>query len=202
MQNQHESEQISLDESIGDANNANGDIGEAMRSAAQSIEPNKTKYGKVRGVAGTGSPQRRVTAKMRNFASLVAQGKSPREAYRIAYDAGDKREHLVVSSASRLMRDARIQHLTGEVWHQVKENIVTDNIAARRYIMEQLKSHADNAKQDSAKLKALELMGRAIGMFTDKVEQKVEQISTERLKEELENNLRLLDNVVPLKKEA
>ena len=92
--------------------------------------------------------------------------------------------------------------LTAEVWEHVKENIIDDNIAARRYIMEQLKGHADNAKQDSAKLKALELMGRAIGMFTDKVEQKVEEISTDQLKKELETSLSLLDNVVPIHKDV
>ena len=183
-----------------DANNAEQAIGEAMQAAALETPPARTKMKRIRGVPVTGP--KRVTTKMRNFASLVAAGKSPREAYRIAYDAEGKREHLVVSSASRLMRDARIQALTAEVWEHVKENIIDDNIAARRYIMEQLKSHADNAKQDSAKLKALELMGRAIGMFTDKVEQKVEEISTDQLKKELETSLSPLDNVVPIHKDV
>ena len=49
------------------------------------------------------------------------------------------------------------------------------------------------------KLRALELMGRAIGMFTDKLETKVEAISTEQLKKELRNHLVLLDNVSPMK---
>jgi hypothetical protein len=46
------------------------------------------------------------------------------------------------------------------------------------------------------------MMGRAIGMFTDKVESKVETISTEQLKAELESSLELLGNVVPIRKES
>jgi hypothetical protein len=45
-------------------------------------------------------------------------------------------------------------------------------------------------------------MGRAVGMFTDKVEQKVEEISTERLKKELQSSLALLDNVTHIKKRS
>jgi hypothetical protein len=68
--------------------------------------------------------------------------------------------------------------------------------------MQELFKHAEEAKQDAVKLKALELMGRAVGMFTDKVEQKVEEVSTERLKRELEASLALLDNVTPIKKRS
>ena len=68
--------------------------------------------------------------------------------------------------------------------------------------MEQLHDKAVQAKTEGSQLKALELMGRAVGMFTDKVEQKVEEISTERLKQELKTHLELLDNVTPIKKRS
>ena len=65
--------------------------------------------------------------------------------------------------------------------------------------MEQLYSYAAaETKPDGTRLKALEMMGRAVGMFTDKVEQKVEQISTDQLKAELKSHLTLLDNVTPI----
>jgi hypothetical protein len=66
--------------------------------------------------------------------------------------------------------------------------------------MEQLLKHSEDAKQEGTKLKALELMGRAVGMFTDKVEQRVEEVSTSQLKEELKSSLALLDNVKPFKR--
>jgi hypothetical protein len=100
------------------------------------------------------------------------------------------------------MRDARVAALCGDVWERVSQNIVDDAVAARRFVMEQFKHHADNDKRDADKLKALEMMGRAIGMFTDKVESKVETISTEQLKADLESSLSLLGNVVPIRKES
>ncbi len=181
-----------------DANDATRLIGEAMQTAEQ-VKPHKTSNGRVIGVPVTKS---RVTKRMKTFASLVAEGKSSRDAYREAYEVGDRQEHLVIAGAGRLMRDERIQRLTADVWEHVTTNVVDDAIAARRYVMARLKFHADESKTDGMKLKALELMGRAIGMFTDKVETKVEEVSTEKLKEELEYSLRLLDNVVPILKEV
>jgi hypothetical protein len=65
--------------------------------------------------------------------------------------------------------------------------------------MEVLLKHSQDAKQEGTKLKALELMGKAVGMFTDRVEQKIEEVSTDRLKAELKSSLDLLDNVKPFK---
>jgi hypothetical protein len=79
-----------------------------------------------------------------------------------------------------------------------KEKVIQDAVGTRRYVMEQLYVHASEAKSEGTKLKALEMMGRAVGMFTDKVEQKVEQISTDQLKAELKSHLTLLDNVAPI----
>ena len=164
---------------------------------ASAVKPKRTVNGRIRG-----TPTRRITAKMRSFASLVAQGKSSREAYRTAYSVEDGKEHRVIQGASRLMRDARVAALCGDVWERVSQNIVDDNVAARRFVMEQFKHHADNDKRDADKLKALELMGKAIGMFTDRVEAKLETISVEQLKDELESSLLLLGNVVPIRKES
>ncbi len=72
----------------------------------------------------------------------------------------------------------------------------------RRHVMEQLYKHAQSAKTEGTQLKALELMGRAVGMFTDKVETKVEEINTEKLKEELKSHLTLLENVAPIRKRS
>ena len=69
--------------------------------------------------------------------------------------------------------------------------------------MEELFKHCgDKSHNISARLKALELMGRAVGMFTDKIEQKVEEISTEQLKKELQGHLSLLENVEPIRKRS
>ena len=76
------------------------------------------------------------------------------------------------------------------VWESVEKNIIDDQVAARRHVLEQLYAHANDQKaRTSDKLKALELMGKAFGMFTDKTETKVEQVDPERLKRELDQHM-------------
>ena len=182
-------------------NNASaGNLSEAMRAAALSVTPKVHPYTrKPRGAAKL--PSKRITAKMRNFAALISKGESPREAYRQAYNVTTNREHTLAANASRLMRDDRVVALTQSVWEAAKENLIDDVVAGRRFIMKELQGHAANDKVPPAvRLKALELMGRAFSMFTDKVEQRTEEITPEKLKAELQSSLALLDNVTPIRR--
>jgi hypothetical protein len=182
-------------------NNASaGDLSEAMRAAALSVTPKVHPYTrKPRGAAKL--PSKRITAKMRNFAALISKGESPREAYRQAYNVTTNKEHTLAANASRLMRDERVVALTQSVWEAAKENLIDDVVAGRRFIMKELQGHAANEKVPPAvRLKALELMGRAFSMFTDKVEQRTEEITPEKLKAELQSSLALLDNVTPIRR--
>jgi hypothetical protein len=134
----------------------------------------------------------RITPKMRAFASLVAQGNSPRDAYRKAYAVrSDTSESTVIASANKLMKDSRISGLMEPIWESIKQNVIDDAIATRRHVLEQLHAHAsDTNVRTGDRLKALELMGKAIGMFVDKTEQKVEQVDPEQLKRELDSHLK------------
>ena len=134
----------------------------------------------------------RITPKMRAFASLVAQGNSPRDAYRKAYAVRtDTSEATVIASANKLMKDSRITGLMEPIWESIKQNVIDDAIATRRHVLEQLHAHASDANvRTSDRLKALELMGKAIGMFVDKSEAKVEQVDPEQLKRELDTHLK------------
>ena len=173
---------------------------EAMRNAVAKIQEKKRKDGRVYGYKE--KPPARLTAKQRAFASYIVQGNSPSEAYRKAYETSTGNDSTVAVSANKLMKDERISALIGSVFEASKETIIADSVATRRYVMEQLHAKVQEGKTEGTQLKALELMGRAVGMFTDKVEQKVEEISTERLKKELQSHLALLDNVTPIRKSS
>jgi hypothetical protein len=162
------------------------------REVLEMIEGTKERKrvdGKAWGVK-TDAP--RITPKMRQFASLVAQGNSPRDAYRKAYAVrSDTAESTVIASANKLMKDSRISGLMEPIWESIKQNVIDDAIATRRHVLEQLHTHASDANvRTSDRLKALELMGKAIGMFVDKSEQKVEQVDPEQLKRELDSHLK------------
>ena len=162
-------------------------ISGAMQSAVGKTVDKRTKDGRVIGV---NKGEARMTAKMRLFASGVAQGLSPRESYVKAYDTRRMGDATIITEANKLMRDHRINTLLEHVWESVERNIIDDAIATRRKIMGDLLKHADDDKaKTSDRLKSLELMGRAIGMFTDKSEVKTEAVDTEQLKRELDEHL-------------
>ena len=136
---------------------------------------------------------RSLTAKMRLFASLLAKDMTPKEAYRKAYDCSRMSEASVQACANELMRDPRISMLMESLWQDTREAVIADAVSARRMVMADLYKHAKDANaQLGNRLKALELIGRAVGMFTDKVESKVEEVSVDQLKKELESSLELL----------
>jgi hypothetical protein len=58
--------------------------------------------------------------------------------------------------------------------------------------MRQLVHHAKAAKQEGTKLKALELLGKSAGLFTQSDADKAEPVTAEQLKRELGQHLKLV----------
>ena len=165
----------------------------ALRSAVEKSTPKRTVNGKIR---GKDKDVKRMTPKMKIFCTLIAQGKAPRDAYRQSYNSRTNNEATILTEVNKLMKDPRISVFLEGVWETVKENIIDDALATRRKVMSDLFKHADDEKaQLSNRLKSLELIGRAIGMFTDKVETKVEEVNVDTLKRDLESSLHLLDSM-------
>ena len=194
---QVEGDEVGLDESLmmgkeSLENAAPAYESEHLRAAVEALPVRRTKDGKPYGVR-LENTKGRITAKQRLFASLIVQGVAPRDAYRKAYNCLTAQESTVAVSANRLMHDAKVSVLIQAALDQKEEHLISDAVATRRHVMQQLLDHAQSMKSESSKLKALELIGKAVGMFTDRVETKVEEVSTEQLKSELESHLKLLD---------
>lgn len=172
---------------------------EDMRSAVNAVESKKKKNGLPYGVhkeetSDTQGRDKRITPKMQAFASNIVQGLSPRLAYEKAYDTSKMSHASIVADANKLLKDTRITLLLESFWNGLKENVIADQLATKRHVMAELFKHAQNEEaQLSNRLKSLELMGRAVGMFTDKLEQKVEEVNVDTLKKELESSLALLE---------
>ena len=131
--------------------------------------------------------ERRLSPKMRLFAKLITEGHSPSESYRRAYDCSNSTSVTVSANACKLLKDLRV----GEVMKQAQQaqSIISDPPALRAHIMRQLLNHSNTMKTESNQIRALELLGKSIGMFTDKVETKVERVDPEQLKAQLERHL-------------
>jgi hypothetical protein len=172
---------------------------EGMRSAIDRIEVKKTKGGKVHGLKvkeTDTSTNKRLTARMIHFVNLLVSGNDHITAYSTAYDVSGSTRATIIGNANKLMKDPRIAMQLESVLEATKQNVVESDASARRYVMQELFDKVNDAQaSESGKLRALELIGKAVGMFTDRVEQVTETIDTNELKKELESHLHLLDNV-------
>ena len=166
---------------------------ERMRASVESIQEKRTPNGNISGVRQKG--QGKLTAKQRLFAGLIVEGHSQSEAYRRAYDVRTDNPAVISNSAYKLAQHPKVARLLEQGISKRTDSVINDEIATRRLVMSALLDHAQNMKAESSKLKALELIGKAVGMFTDKVEQKVSEIDTTKLKDELSHHLKLLDQI-------
>ena len=197
-------QQHAEEENIDASTNVPGlDTPEGMQAAVAKIREKRSSKGKVIGVQdSTRKQNRRLTSKMQVFVNNILSGMSPAIAYKNAYNVRTDNHATIVASANKLMADPRINTLLEALSEEYRRKVIDNAVSTREHVMAELFKHAQQAKQEGTKLKALELMGRAVGMFTDKVEQKVEEISTEKLKQELQSHLSLLDNVKPIRKRS
>jgi hypothetical protein len=178
-------------------NEDEGNLSVAEQLALHADAPKVRKDGQL--VGSTTPRPRALTVSQTMFAQGVIQGKTYRQAYRDAYPNAQGSGESITASAYKLMRDSRIQALVNDAWEQTADVLVEDIVASKRYILKQLVAHSKTAKQEGTKLKALELMGKAVGLFKHEDASKADIQTPEQLKKDLAVHLRLLDNVKPLK---
>jgi hypothetical protein len=90
--------------------------------------------------------------------------------------------------------------MLNEHWGETVEAMAEDSVATKRFVLKSLLHYVKEGKQEGTRLKALELMGKTVGMFT-KQEEKTEDVSltAEQLKRDLAGHLRMLGNVRPMR---
>jgi hypothetical protein len=177
------------------------DLSEAERLAAHAEPPPVRADGKPKGADAYTRPKP-LTASQMEFTKGMITGKTMRQAYRDAYPNAKGSDQVITSAAYRLSRDQRIQTALQEAWGETVEVLAEDTAATKRYVLKELLALTKGGKQEGSRLKALELMGRAAGMFTHSTEPVPEKPTAEQLRKELSGHLKLLDNVKPLKAKA
>jgi hypothetical protein len=183
-------EQAAIDERLAALADDGQDIGEAERAAASANGPTTRADGKPLGIAGYKS--RPLTPAQIAFAQGIIEGKSRRQAYRDAYPNAKGADTSISASAGRLAKDPRIQKMINDAWDETQESLADDVQAQRRYVSRSLVALSKAGKTESTRLRALELLGRASGMFKDTAEAKQQAVTPEQLRRELASHLRLL----------
>ena len=171
------------------------ELSEAERLARDAVKPKRRVDGELPGTAR----QKPMTSSMMEFAKALIEGKTQEQAYRDAYPDAQASQRSIKASAWRLSQDPRIKSLVQEHWGETVEALAEDSAATKRFVLKTLLHMVRSGKQENTQLRALELMGKTVGMFA-KVEEKTEDVSLspEQLKRELSVHLRLLSNVRPL----
>lgn len=175
--------------------NAGPEQGEAERLASVAQVPEMRIDGRPKG-----SPRvKPLTQKQTVFAQGLIAGNTLEASYRLAYPDAQAKASVIKSNAWKLSQDPRVKGMVEASWGETVEAMTDDNEAVKRYVIKQLLHHSKTAKQEGTKLKALEMMGKSVGMFKQEQTDKDDVIvSAEQLKRELAGHIRLLNNIKPM----
>lgn len=141
------------------------DTGEQVEANTQTAQK-----GKAKGTRSAPDIQTGLTAKQSAFCDGIAAGLSLSDAYRAAYDASGMAAKTIHEAACRLMADskvaARLKQISEEKTAQLRM-LASSDAAAAVEVFRQMMLTADT---DATKVRAAELLAKASGVFTEKVE--------------------------------
>ncbi len=183
-------EEVMLD-GDGKQNNPEPGLSEAERLVRDAVPPKRRVDGEMVGMPR----QKPMTSSMMEFAKGLIEGKTQLEAYQNAYPNGKATERTLKTAAWKLAQDPRIQRMLQEHWGQTVEALTDDAVAVKRYVIKSLLELSKEAKQEGSKLKALELMGKTVGMFKQTPTEDDESLTADQLKQDLARHLKLVGNV-------
>jgi len=169
-------------------NDENPELSVAERLALQADAPRR----RVDGGVVTSDRYRPLTASQTAFVLGVVSGKTLKSAYRDAYPNDNSTDQGISANANRLFKHPKVQDMLQDAWGEIAENLVEDMTATKRYVMKQLLEQSKTAKQEGSKIKCLELLGKASGLFTQAEFKDDKTVSADQLKGELAKYLRTL----------
>lgn len=174
------------------------ELSEAEQLARDAVPPKRRVDGEL-----VGTPKHKpLTSSQMEFAKGLIEGKTQLEAYKAAYPNAKAGDKVLKANAWRLSQDIRIQKMLQEHWGETVEALTEDAVAVKRYVIKNLLELSKDAKQEGSKLKALELMGKSVGMFKQSEEKDDKDLTAEQLKQELARHLKLVKNVRPITKQS
>lgn len=171
------------------------DVGEAEAAAAAAQAPRMRVDGQA---VGSETPRGRpLTPSMIRFAQGVIEGKSRRQAYRDAYPNAKGADATISACAHRLSKDPRIKQMIQTGWDETAEELADDRAAQIRYVNRALVALSKAGKQEGTRLRALELLGRAAGMYREQQPETEKPLTAEQLRQELAGHLKLVSVAKP-----
>ena len=136
-------------------------------------------------------PKQKITAKQYEFARLVAEehltsSDAYRKAYRPTIFVKNKSIHEM---ACRVTTNIKVQSMIRSIQHERAEENRTRAIRTEEYVLKKLTEEVEHGDKASSRIRALELLGKTVAMFSDKVE--LDTKKDERISEEITEDLKL-----------
>jgi hypothetical protein len=138
-----------------------------------------------------------LTIKQRAFVDGIIKGKlgSFKEVYADVYDVTltkqGKIPKWVEVEASRLMAHPKISLSITKGFERRETNAVASTTRTRSYVLEQLMRESKEADSDSTRVRALELLGKTVNLFSDTLEIK-ESRTSDDIESEIEQKIEAL----------
>ena len=135
-----------------------------------------------------------LTIKQRKFVEEIVKGKlgSYKEAYAKVYDVAltksGKIPKWVEVEASRLYCNPKIALSIQKAMQRREHSAVASSLRTRNYVIEKLYKESQESESDASRVRALELLGKSIGLFSDVIETK-ETRPSDQIEEEIEQRL-------------
>ena len=126
-----------------------------------------------------------LTIKQRQFVDEIIKGKlgSYKEAYAKVYDVtlskANKIPKWVEVEASKLVANPKIAQSIHKAIERKETVAVASSLRTRNYVIDQLYKESKESDSDSARIRALELLGKSVSLFSDVVETKEARTSDE-----------------------
>ena len=114
-----------------------------------------------------------LTPKQEKFCLLVSSGSSNSEAYRDAYRAEKMLPNTVHREAHRLTQNPMVATRISALKVGVESDTRDTVVEARRWVLGRLQEEATYAGTAGARIRALELLGKAVGLFDESSRQDV-----------------------------
>jgi hypothetical protein len=138
-----------------------------------------------------------LTIKQRAFVDGIIKGKlgSFKEVYADVYDVTltkqGKIPKWVEVEASRLMANPKVSLSIQQGLQRRETNAVASTSRTRSYVLEQLMRESKESESDSSRVRALELLGKTCGLFSDTLEIK-ESRGTHDIEQDIESRIEAL----------
>ena len=146
--------------------------------------------GDVRGKKSRSAPDvaTGLTDKQEAFCQAIMAGATFADGYRAAYCADGMVPNSIWNAASRLAADAKVRGRLEQLAEQKEAERRILALSRADWVIEKITQQVmDPATPPAVKIRALELLGKTIGLFTDRVET---TDVTERSADELEAQIR------------